>query len=254
MKRRLLAVKDMVQITGITPRTLHYYDRIDLFKPTQLAENGYRYYDYSSLEKLQTILFLKEIGFSLKEIADIVKLAKHEQKQVLEKHSQTLQLQQQKLAMMITSLQEYIAGTDIYNLQIFKESSVLPLQQQYAQEASYLYSETESYQQFTSNINKLTAEQRATYFAEFEQSMESIFRKIANAMNQAPDSEEVQQLIVEWKSYLKQFMVCDAELLVCIAKTYKYDTRFKNYINQYSEEDVVEFIYTVVMHYVEREV
>lgn len=83
MKKPLLAVKDIVQITGITARTLHYYDRIDLFKPTHLTEKGYRLYDRSSLEKLQTILFLKEMDFSLKEIADIIKLTKQEQKQIL---------------------------------------------------------------------------------------------------------------------------------------------------------------------------
>lgn len=64
-------VKDIVQITGITARTLHYYDRIDLFKPTHLTKKGYRLYDRSSLEKLQTILFLGELDFSLKEIEDI---------------------------------------------------------------------------------------------------------------------------------------------------------------------------------------
>lgn len=69
MKKPLLAVKDIVEITGITARTLHYYDRIDLFKPVYVTENGYRFYDRSSLEKLQTILFLKEMDFSLKEIA-----------------------------------------------------------------------------------------------------------------------------------------------------------------------------------------
>lgn len=70
MKKPLLAVKDIVQITGITTRTLHYYDKINLFKPTFFTEKGYRLYDRSSLEKLQTILFLKEMDFSLKEIAD----------------------------------------------------------------------------------------------------------------------------------------------------------------------------------------
>lgn len=90
MKKPLLAVKEIVQITGITARSLHFYDKIGLFKPAQLTEKGYRLYDRSSLEKLQTILILKEMDFSLKEIADIVKLTREEQKQVLKKHRQTL--------------------------------------------------------------------------------------------------------------------------------------------------------------------
>lgn len=53
MKKPLFAVKDIVQITGITARTLHYYDRIDLFKPTHLTEKGYRLYDRSSLKNFK---------------------------------------------------------------------------------------------------------------------------------------------------------------------------------------------------------
>ncbi len=85
MKKQLLAVKDIVQITGITTRTLHYYDKINLLKPTCLTDNGYRLYDRNSLAKLQTILFLKELDFSLKEITGILKLSKEEQQQLLKK-------------------------------------------------------------------------------------------------------------------------------------------------------------------------
>ncbi|AIK35255.1 merR HTH regulatory family protein (plasmid) [Bacillus pseudomycoides] len=90
MKKQLLTVKDIVQITGITKRTLQYYDKINLLKPISLKENGYRIYDRNSLAKLQTILFFKKMDFSLKEIADILKLTREEQQQLLKKHNQTL--------------------------------------------------------------------------------------------------------------------------------------------------------------------
>ncbi len=90
MKKQLLTVKDIVQITGITKRTLQYYDKINLLKPIYLKENGYRIYDRNSLAKLQTILFFKKMDFSLKEIADILKLTREEQQQLLKKHNQTL--------------------------------------------------------------------------------------------------------------------------------------------------------------------
>lgn len=139
MKKPLLAVKDIVQITGITSRTLHYYDRIDLFKPTHLTEKGYRLYDRSSLEKLQTILFLKELDFSLKEIADILKLTRQEQNQILKKQRQTLFSRKQRLETIMVALEEYVSGNDISNLQIFNNSSVLPLKEQYANEARFIY-------------------------------------------------------------------------------------------------------------------
>ncbi|AIK35366.1 tipAS antibiotic-recognition domain protein (plasmid) [Bacillus pseudomycoides] len=83
--------------------------------------------------------------------------------------------------------------------------------------------------------------------------MEKVFRKIASCINQSPSSDEVQKLIVEWKSYLEQSIVCDSEMLICIANTYKFDNRFKNYINQFSNEDLAEFLYNDIIHYTNRQ-
>lgn len=252
MKKQLLAVKDIVQIIGITKRTLQYYDKINLLKPTHLTENGYRLYDRNSLAKLQMILFLKEMDFSLKEIADILKLTKEEQQQLLRKHNQTLLLKKQRLETIITALDEYISGKDIYNLSIFNNSSILPLQEQYAHEAKFIYGETEKYKEFEGKLNKLSPNEKVNLFSEFEQNMERVFRKIASCINQSPSSDEVQQLITEWKSYLEQSIVCDSEMLTCIANTYKFDNRFKNYINQFSNEDLAEFLYDAIIFHINR--
>lgn len=245
MKKPLLAVKDIVQITGITSRTLHYYDRIHLFKPTHLTEKGYRLYDRSSLEKLQTILFLKELDFSLKEIADILKLTREEQKQILKKQSQTLLSRKQRLETIMVALEEYVSGNDVSNLEIFNSS--LPLKEQYANEARFVYGETETYKEFNETLEKLSLDDKEERF----QSMEEIFKRIASCVDQDPSSDEVQLLIEEWKKNLMQFMTCDAELLACIANTYKFDARFKNYFNQYCNEedkDLADFLYRAIMH------
>lgn len=244
MKKPLLAVKDIVQITGITARTLHYYDRIDLFKPTHLTEKGYRLYDRSSLEKLQTILFLKEMDFSLKEIADIIKLTKQEQKQILKNQRQTLLSRKQRLETIMVALDEYVSGNDISNLQLFNNSSVLPLKEQYANEARFIYGETEAYKVYNETMEKLSPDEKEKRFS----SMEEIFIQIASCIHQDPSSDEVQRLIEEWKKSLMQFTTCDSELLACIAHTYKFDARFKNYFNQYSNEDLADFLYNAIMH------
>lgn len=244
MKKRLLAVKDIVQITGITARTLHYYDRIDLFKPTHLTEKGYRLYDLSSLEKLQTILLLKELDFSLKEISDILKLTKQEQKQILKKQLQTLLSKKQRLETIMTALEEYVSGSDISNLQIFNNTSVLPLKEQYANEAKFIYGETEAFKEFNETLEQLSLDEKEERFSQ----MEEIFKQIASCVDQDPSSDEVQRLIEEWKTNLMKFMTCDAELLACIAHTYKFDARFKNYFNQYSTEDLADFLYRAIMH------
>jgi DNA-binding transcriptional MerR regulator len=190
------------------------------------------------------------MDFSLQEIKDILELSKEEQKHLLKNHSQTLLIKKQRLETIITALDEYVSGKDIYNLRIFHDSSILPLEEQYAHEARFFYGETEKYKEFERKLEKLSPSEKANLFSEFEQNMESIFRKIASCMNQSPSSDEVQQLIIEWKRVLEQSMTLDSELLACIANTYKFVNRFKNYINQFSNGDLADFLYKAIMYHI----
>lgn len=63
-------ISQVAELAGISTRTLQYYDEIGLLKPSKLTESGYRLYDDEALQKLQQILFFKELGFKLKEIKD----------------------------------------------------------------------------------------------------------------------------------------------------------------------------------------
>ena len=65
-------VKEVSKITGVSVRTLHYYDAINLLKPTKITEAGYRLYDDQALNRLQHILLFRELQFSLKEIKTIL--------------------------------------------------------------------------------------------------------------------------------------------------------------------------------------
>lgn len=65
-------VKEISNITGISVRTLHYYDEIGLFKPTDKSDAGYRLYDDKALEQLQQILFFREFDIPLKEIKAVM--------------------------------------------------------------------------------------------------------------------------------------------------------------------------------------
>ena len=60
-----LQIKEFAELTGVSVRTLHYYDEISLLKPCFVDEqNGYRFYDEASLERMQEILFYRELDFS----------------------------------------------------------------------------------------------------------------------------------------------------------------------------------------------
>lgn len=66
------SVSEVIKLTGVSARTLQYYDKIGLLKPSKLTQAGYRLYDDRALQKLQQILFFKELGFKLKEINDFI--------------------------------------------------------------------------------------------------------------------------------------------------------------------------------------
>ena len=67
------SISQIAKLTGVSPRTLQYYDEIGLLKPSKLTASGYRLYGEEALQTLQQILFFKELGFQLKEIDEILK-------------------------------------------------------------------------------------------------------------------------------------------------------------------------------------
>ena len=79
-------VKEVSKLTGVSVRALHHYDAIDLLKPTQVTDAGYRLYDDAALEKLYMILVFRELGFPLQEIASILNAPDYDRNRVLEKH------------------------------------------------------------------------------------------------------------------------------------------------------------------------
>ena len=76
-------VKDVSDITGISIRTLRYYDEIGLLKPTKLTESGYRLYDNKALEQLQEIMFFRELEIPLMDIKKIMENPNYDKEQVL---------------------------------------------------------------------------------------------------------------------------------------------------------------------------
>lgn len=67
-----MKVSDVAKLTGVTVRTLHYYDEIGLLPPSEVTSSGYRVYNDADLEVLQQILFFRELDFSLEEIREIM--------------------------------------------------------------------------------------------------------------------------------------------------------------------------------------
>ncbi len=77
-------------MSGVSIRTLHYYDEIGLLKPAYVGENNYRYYEEAELLQLQQILFYREIGFPLNDIKRIISAPDFDRLVALESHRKSL--------------------------------------------------------------------------------------------------------------------------------------------------------------------
>ncbi|WP_066189913.1 MerR family transcriptional regulator [Gracilibacillus timonensis] len=246
-------VKDLMAITGVTKRTLHYYDEIHLLKPESYSDKGYRMYHPDDVKKLRMILLLKELDLSLKEIATIIQMPKQEKKTVLAGHYQALQIKKQQLDKTLTHLEDFIAGTDLSFLDVFQEGDILPLKEQYQIEAKYVYGDTEKFQEMENRMKQFSEKEQAVVLESFDQNMQNVFRQFANLANEPPASAKVQQVVHKWKSSLEPFIVCDKEILQCIAYTYRDDEAFQAYINQFGKNTLNEFVYQAIMQYCEDE-
>ena len=151
MRKQHYTVNDITKITGITRRTLHYYDEIGLLKATSLSPHGYRLYDIDDFERLQIILFLKEMDLPLKDISCILQLPKQDQNKILEHHYDILSRKKQKLENMMLNLERYLSGEDIFDLDIFENTNVVPLKEQYWREGKFAYGQTQKYKEYEKN-------------------------------------------------------------------------------------------------------
>ncbi len=111
-------IKQVSDLTGISVRMLHYYDKIGLLKPSTITEAGYRLYDDEALETLQQILFFKELDVPLKNMKELLENSQYDKVQALHKQKQLLSLKRDRLGELIALIERKLEGG---NTMSFKE-------------------------------------------------------------------------------------------------------------------------------------
>lgn len=106
----MMTVKQVSSLTGVSIRTLQFYDEIGLFKPTRITDAGYRLYDDEALEILQQILFFKELDFTLKEIKTIMENPQFDKKSVFQKQRELIEVKRDRLTALLGVLDQLIKG------------------------------------------------------------------------------------------------------------------------------------------------
>lgn len=244
MNSKLKTVKETAKLTGITVRTLHYYDEINLLKPSNVSEAGYRFYSSSDIQTLQQILFLKEIGFELKKIKEIINNPNFDEKAALKKHKEILTLKKKRIDNLINLVDSKLEGE--YNLSFseFDESDIIAKQNEYQKEILQRFGDTEAYKEFKEKQSQSNNE-----IIDIDKKAREIFGAITKYMEYPPSCEKVQKLISMWQEYItKTYYKCTNEMLQCLGKMYVEDQRFESYINSFGE-NLAQYINEAINFY-----
>ena len=118
-------ISQVAELTDISTRTLQYYDEIGLLKPSELTESGYRLYDDEALQKLQQILFFKELGFQLKEIKEIVQKPGCDKTKAFKRQKELLLLKRNRTDRLIQLLSRLEKGEQCMSFKEFDLSDYI---------------------------------------------------------------------------------------------------------------------------------
>ena len=117
-------VKDVSEITGVSIRTLRYYDEIGLLNPTELTKAGYRLYDNKALEKLQEIMFFRELDIPLIDIKKIMENPNYDKEQALLTQKNLLEQKRNRLNGIIELITDVMKGVNTMSFEAFSNEEV----------------------------------------------------------------------------------------------------------------------------------
>ncbi|WP_152394479.1 MerR family transcriptional regulator [Paenibacillus guangzhouensis] len=115
----LYTVKEVSTMSGVTIKTLHHYHKIGLLIPHEISEAGYRYYGTKELERLQQILFYRELEFPLEQINQLLE-GEPDRIQILIEQEKLLEMRQQRLERILETLRNSKAGTRMDVQELFQ--------------------------------------------------------------------------------------------------------------------------------------
>lgn len=248
-------VKEIAELTGVSARTLHYYDEIGLLTPTSKSEAGYRLYDDKAVETLQQILFFREFDIPLKEIKSVMENPDLDRKQILQMQRKMLVAEKERMERLIASIDDILKGDNRMDFTVFNETEIRAIYDNMAAnmneeqkqvfiehygsmeafEEHYLKSATSEQAQknyakvvewYGSKEAAMGAAQNTVasdVWASYQKRMEAVQQKIAGKMGTDVNSFEVRELIGEYDFVAKQLFQMDdvKKLMLDMAKAYK---------------------------------
>ena len=226
-------ISETAKLAGVSVRTLHYYDKIGLLAPSEvISDTGYRYYNEEAVERLQQILFYRELDFPLREITNIMNADGYNKKEALEHQRELLVLKRKRMDKLIDLLDDNLKGANSMSFQEFDMTEIEEVKRRYADEAKEKWGNTNAYQE---SMEKQKGYSKEQWIRMMERQNE-IFGKLSAHRNEAPESREVQGIVKEWQDYITEYYYnCTNKILGRLGVMYTADERFKNNIDKAGE-------------------
>ncbi|WP_335872750.1 MerR family transcriptional regulator [Bacillus sp. 2205SS5-2] len=239
-------VKKLGQLAGVSTRTLRYYDEIGLLKPARANSSGYRIYGETEVDRLQHILFYKELGVGLEQIGDILNDPTFDATEALKEHWEQLVVKRKQLDLLIANVEKTIEVKEGRTKKMsskekfegFKKQLIDENEQKYGKEVREKYGD-EKVNQTNAKMQNMSEEQyeRATKLGE------KIHETLAEAMKTGDPASDLAQkaadmhkqwIMFYWSEYSK-------EAHARLGDMYVADERFKAFYDK-NQDGVAEFL------------
>ncbi|MBR5785704.1 MAG: MerR family transcriptional regulator [Clostridia bacterium] len=230
-----MQIKEFAEFTGVSVRTLHYYDEIGLLRPALVDKfTGYRFYDDNSLLRMQEILFYRELDFSLKSIGEILSSPNYDKNKALKEQKHLLTLKKERLERLISAIDGAVKGENV--MKAFDNSEF----EKHKDEAKEKWGKTDAYKEHAERTKNYSKQK----WNDLAEEMDHIMAEFAVCMRKvkAPDSAEVQNLVKMLQDHISEnYYLCTNQILAGLGQMYVADERFKSNIDKHAD-GTAEFI------------
>lgn len=221
-----MRIKEFAAFTGVSVRTLHYYDEIGLLVPACVDRStGYRYYDGNSLLRMQEILFYRELDFSLKSIGEILSSPDYDRKKALKEQKHLLMLKKERLEGLISAIDGAMKGENV--MSAFDNSKF----ESYKEEAKAKWGRTEAYREYELRGSRDTGD-----------GLMAVFAELGKVRQLDPAASEVQELVKNLQDFITaNYYTCTKQILQGLGQMYVADPRFKENIDRAGGAGTADF-------------
>lgn len=241
-EKNLLQIREFARQARVTVRTLHHYDRFGLLKPNCLSRKGFRLYGEREFARLQQIITLKFIGFSLKQIKEILEGKELDLAETLQFQKRVIEAQRRQLDLALKAIsraeksftENGMAGWESFN-QIIE---VINMEQNMDWTRKYYSESAQTKIEERKNLWSPELQERVTH--DWNELTKDVEAAIAGGIS--PADERAQKLAARWRGLVEEFTGGDAEIREGLNKLYADEKNWQTEWKKPYSDEVRDFI------------